>query len=94
MLPYTTTLLYTHYIYIDIDIYMCTRLVPVHCSRIGEGERIRNTWHTSHGSTDIPGIPHESWHGRIKEVVLADDTGENRIYPVRSNLSYRRRGVK
>jgi len=42
LLPYTTTLLYTHYIYIDIDIYMCTSLVPVHCSRLGEGERIRN----------------------------------------------------
>jgi len=41
LLPYTTTLLYTHYIYIDIDIdiNMCTRLVPVHCSGIGEGER-------------------------------------------------------
>jgi len=46
------------------------------------------------GSTDIPGIPHESWLSRIKEVVLADYSGENPIYAVRSNLSYRRREVK
>ena len=34
----------------------------------------------------IEDIPSESWKGRVKEIVLADYSDENRIYADRSNF--------